>query len=333
MSHYSHLSIEERECLLLGIGEGKTIREIAKQLQRSPSTISRELKRNCKNRKDYSPNKATKNYRRRRKKCCRKRILTNVTVKALVQRLFLEQQWSPEQIDNRLKLEKNEIQISYSTIYRSIYLGDLETEKLSHGQRGVARKLRHRGKTRHKKGSEERRGKIVISHPIEERPEEAQNRTELGHWEADTVAGKTGSSCMVTLADRKSRFLLGKRVSRKAAAEVQEGIIALLITLPPKLRRSITPDRGKEFNNHPQISAALDDMPFYFPKPHAPWERGTNENTNGLIREYCPKSVDMNSFDASYFDEFIDKMNHRPRKCLGWKSPTEVFFDTLLHLT
>jgi len=333
MSHYTHLSIEERESLLLGIGEGKSIRKIAKELRRSPSTISRELKRNCKKRESYSPGKATKNYSKRRKNCCRQRILKNALAKELIQNLLLEQQWSPEQIDNRLKLEKNEIQVSYSTIYRSIYLGDLEKEKLSHGQRGVVRKLRHRGKTRHKKGNEERRGKIVISYPIEERPEGAQNRTELGHWEADTVAGKTGSSCMVTLTDRKSRFLLGKRVSRKAAAEVEEGMIALLITLPRELRRSVTPDRGKEFNNHPRISDALGAMPFYFPKPHAPWERGTNENTNGLIREYCPKSVDMNSFDASYFDEFIDKMNHRPRKCLGWKSPAEVFYDTVLHLT
>lgn len=333
MSHYRHLSIEERESLLLSIGEGKTLREIAKILRRSPSTLSRELKRNCEKKRDYSPEKATKNYHKRRKKCCRQRILKNTAAKALVQHLFLERQWSPEQIANRLKLEHNEIQVSYATIYRSIYLGDLETEKLSHGQRGVARKLRHRGKTRRRKGTEERRGKIAISHPIEERPEEAHRRTELGHWEADTVAGKTGSSCMVTLVDRKSRFLLGRRVSRKAAAEVEEGMIALLISLPPALRRSVTPDRGKEFVTHPRISAALNDLPFYFPKPHAPWERGTNENTNGLIREYCPKSVDMNSFDASYFDDFIARLNLRPRKCLGWKSPAEVFYGTVLHLT
>mgnify|MGYP004685531109 FL=1 len=329
MSHYRHLSIEERESLLLRIGEGKTLREITKILRRSPSTLSRELKRNCEKKRDYSPEKATKNYHKRRKKCCRQRILKNPAAKALVQHLFLEQQWSPEQIANRLKLEHNEIQVSYATIY----LGDLETERLSHGQRGVARKLRHRGKTRRRKGTEERRGKIAISHPIEERPEEAQRRTELGHWEADTVAGKTGSSCMVTLVDRKSRFLLGRRVSRKAATEVEEGMIALLISLPPELRRSVTPDRGKEFVTHPRISTALNDLPFYFPRPHAPWERGTNENTNGLIREYCPKSVDMNSFDASYFDDFIAKLNLRPRKCLGWKSPAEVFYGTLLHLT
>ena len=175
MSDYRHLSIEERESLLLSIGEGKTLREVAKRLQRSPSTLSRELKRNCENREEYSPDKASRNYRKRRKKCCRQRILKDAAAKALIQRLFLEQQWSPEQIDNRLKLEKNKIQVSYSTIYRSIYLGDLETEKLSHGQRGVARKLRHRGKARRKKGTEERRGKIVVSHSTEERPDGAQN--------------------------------------------------------------------------------------------------------------------------------------------------------------
>ena len=333
MSHYTHLTTEERESLLFGIGEGKSIRKIARELHRYPSTLSRELKRNCESKEDYSPSKASMNYRERRKKCCRSRILKDTTAKALVQRLFLGQQWSPEQIANRLKLEQNEIQVSCSTIYRSIYLGDLETGKLSHGQRGVARKLRHRGKTRHKQGNEERRGKIAVSHAIEERPDGAQRRTELGHWEADTVAGKSGSSCMITLADRKSRFLLGKRVSRKSAAEVEEDMIALLITLPPELHRSVTPDRGKEFANHQRISAALGDLPFYFPRPHAPWERGTNENTNGLIREYCPKSVDMDSFSASYFDDFITRMNLRPRKCLGWKSPTEVFYDSVLHLT
>lgn len=333
MSHYHHLSIEERESLLLYIGEGKSIREIARDLQRSPSTISREMRRNSKKAEAYSPSKATKQYHKRRKKCCKKRKLQNPAAKALVRRLLLDQQWSPEQIANRLKMEENEIQISFPTIYRSIYLGDLELEKSPHGQRGVARKLRHHGKSRHKKGSEERRGKFVISHPIEERPEGAQCRTELGHWEADTVVGKAGSSCMVTLADRKSRFLLGMRVSRKTAVAVTEGLIALLITLPPELRRSVTPDRGKEFANHSQVSDTLDDLQFYFPKPHAPWERGTNENTNGLIREYCPKSVDMDSFDTSYFDDFIVKMNRRPRKCLGWKSPEEVFYDTVLHLT
>ena len=138
---------------------------------------------------------------------------------------------------------------------------------------------------------------------------------------------------MITLTDRKSRFLLGKRISRKTAAEVEEGMIAMLITLPAEKRRSITPDRGKEFSNHANVTAALNGLSFYFPRSHAPWERGTSENTNGLTREYCPKSVDMNNFPDSHFVEFIDKLNNLPRKCLNWQTPFEVFFDTVLHLT
>ena len=121
--------------------------------------------------------------------------------------------------------------------------------------------------------------------------------------------------------------------SAKMTAILPPLLASRLVRASLELRRSVTPDRGKEFANHSQVSDTLDDLQFYFPKPHAPWERGTNENTNGLIREYCPKSVDMDSFDASYFDDFIVKMNRRPRKCLGWKSPEEVFYDTVLHLT
>ena len=107
----------------------------------------------------------------------------------------------------------------------------------------------------------------------------------------------------------------------------------MLSALPSDLVRSITPDRGKEFAKHAEISAALNGVPFFFPPPHAPWMRGTNENTNGLIREYCPKSIDLESFDPTFFDAFTNKINLRPRKCLGWRSPFEVFFNQLLHLT
>ena len=110
-------------------------------------------------------------------------------------------------------------------------------------------------------------------------------------------------------------------------------MIELLRTIPSAYVLSVTPDRGKEFSFHEQVTDAMNGMPFYFPKPHAPWERGTNENTNGLIREYCPKSVDMENFGEGQIASFIAKLNRRPRKCLGWKSPFEVFFNTLLHLT
>ena len=148
-----------------------------------------------------------------------KPLLLNADIHKTVQFLFLQYQWSPEQISFRLKHEKNPIQISYATIYRGIYRGFLEEGKLSPGQRGVARKLRHRGKTRHKNGCIETRGKI--SHHISERPEQANQRERIGDWEADTVAGVTGKACLVTLVDRKSRYLLCEKVAKKDSISVK----------------------------------------------------------------------------------------------------------------
>ncbi len=281
----------------------------------------------------YWPAEAEKKYLKRGKKCCRKQILDNPAVRAFVQQKILDEQWSPEQIANRAKLENSPYQVSYPTIYRAIYAGRLEFRKLSHGERGIARKLRHRGKIRRRKGEEETRGKLRISHPIEERPHAANDRSELGHWEADTVAGKTGSSCLITLTYRKSRLLLFLKIPKKTSVHVRDGLIRLLSAQPPELVRSITPDRGKEFAKHTEISTALNDVPFFFPPPHSPWMRGTNENTNGLIREYCPKSTDLESFNPAFLAAFTNKINLRPRKCLGWRSPFEVFFNQLLHLT
>lgn len=247
-------------------------------------------------------------------------------------RLFLEHQWSPEQIANRLVYEESAFRISYSTIYRAIYAGILDPERLSHGNRGVIRKLRHRGKTRRRKGSTETRGKIVISNRIQERPKEADDRQVIGHWEADTVAGKTGSACLVTITDRCSRYLLAGKVTKKHSALVADQMIALLSDLPKRKRRTITPDRGKEFPNHTLVTESL-NLPFYFPDPHAPWQRGTNENTNGLLREYLPKSFDIALSSEDDIADFIEKLNHRPRKCLAWETPYEVFSNQSFHLT
>ena len=180
MSHYQHLSIKERESILKLSSEGMGIRAIGLALGRSAATISRELRRN-RSKDGYWPDEAARKYRRRRAKCCRKRILDEPEIKTFVQHKILEEQWSPEQIANRTKLENSAYQVSYPTIYRAIYAGRLETHKLSHGERGIARKLRHRGKTRRRKGEEETRGNLRISHPIEERPQAANDRSEFGH--------------------------------------------------------------------------------------------------------------------------------------------------------
>lgn len=202
-----------------------------------------------------------------------------------VKERFLEDQWSPEQISGRIKLEGSQYKISYNTIYRAIYAGQFDEKNLSHGNRGAVRKFRHRGKRRHTNDYEERRGKIQISHPISERPKEAEERSRLGDWEADTVAGKAGKACLVTLADRKSRYLPGGKSVAKKVDPVNEVIIR---SLKGQFLESITPDRGKEFAKHNLVTEELDQVQFYFPLPHHPWQRGTSENTNGLLREYFP---------------------------------------------
>lgn len=332
MSQYKHLSIKERENILVLMNNGKSISEISRILNRSKSTISREIKRNSTS-ESYSAVEADKLYQSRRVKCRRKKILSNIKIKEKILDLFLNTQWSPEEISKRLKYENSKYKISYATIYRGIYDGTLEPVPLSHGQRGIAKKLRHRGKTRHKKGTIETRGKIVISNSIEDRSNSANDRSEKGHWEADSVAGKIGSECLVSLADRCSRFLLACKSPSKSSYDVKETMIKLLKSVGMDMVKSITPDRGKEFARHSEVTAALGGVEFYFPPPHSPWLRGTNENTNGLLREYLPKGVDMKLFTDEQIDNFVFKLNTRPRKCLGWKTPFEVFFNVVLHLT
>ena len=192
-------------------------------------------------------------------------------------------------------------------------------------------RLRHRGKKRRSKG-EPTNDNFPVGHELSERPAEAQARAQararIGDWEADTVAGVVGGAVLVTLTDRKSRFLRCARVEKKTAEHVNAAMIALL---EGQIVHSITPDRGKEFARHAMVAEAL-GVKIYFPPPYQPWQRGTNENTNGLLREYCPKHQDI----AQYSDEYIEKavwaLNNRPRKCLQWRTPYEVYFEQALHL-
>ncbi|HGF6270412.1 TPA: IS30-like element ISApl1 family transposase, partial [Escherichia coli] len=176
------------------------------------------------------------------------------------------------------------------------------------------------------KNHHEKRGKIQISNHLNDRPISAQNRSRFGHWEADTVLGKAGGACLLTLTERKSRFELVKKIPAKKAEAVQKAMIELLDS---HILRSITPDRGKEFAQHRLVTEAL-GVEFYFPEPHQPWTRGTNENTNGLLREYFPKHQDINQWSEVDIQQVINKLNLRPRKCLGWKTPYEVYFKKSL---
>ena len=251
MCHYKHLTLEEREKLLYFSAKGYSITEIVEELGRDKSTISRELKRN-RNGEQYLPSAAQQMYSKRRKACRPCKRLDDPTLFQTVKKKFLEHQWSPEQIAGRLALERKRTVISYATIYRAIYSGTFDTGPRSHGSRGVIRKLRHRGKTRHTKSHEERRGKIRISNDISQRPAGAANRSRRGHWEGDTVAGVIGKACLVTLVDRKSRYLVGGKAEAKNADAVNEVMIRALRAEP---LRSITPNRGKEFAKHAEVTA------------------------------------------------------------------------------
>lgn len=335
MSHYKHLSIDERESIHEMKILGKSQAYMSRVLRRPRSCVSRELKRNSSPiEQKYSAVKAQTKYLVRRKKCRIKLILSDEVTKNKVLSMLVENQWSPEQIANRLALEKKEI-ISYNTIYRALHSGLMEAKGSyrTKGKFSLERKLRRKGKKPKPSAQSQKRGKFQISNHIDQRPLSATNRSRFGHWEADTVAGKKGAECLVTLVDRKSRFLLAKKCAKASANEVQKAMIDLLAPLSQGKLRSVTPDRGKEFSSHLKTSQLLNNVPFYFPNPYSPWERGTNENTNGLMREYMPKHTCLSLFSNDDVKSFVNKLNLRPRKCLGWKSPFEVFFQTLLHLT
>ena len=336
MCQYTHLTIKEREKLYLMKNSGESNRKIARELGRSQSTISRELERGHSQKHPYSPSVAQMRYEKRRKNCGRKHKLSVPEHREKVRKLIEEQHWSPEQIANRLKLENDPLQISYASIYRAINAGLFNgpLDKKGHLLKAsrFSRNLRHKGKRR-KAGGKGKQSQIPITHLIEERPQGTQDRTEIGHFEGDTVIGKLGSECLLTLVDRKTRYTAGGKTASKEAEAIKGRMIEALSDLPQDKVKSVTPDRGREFARHQEVTKALPQVEFYFPPPYSPWERGTNENTNGLIREFLPKGYDMADVSDKQIEHILFLLNTRPRKCLNWLTPMEAFFDCVLHLT
>ena len=332
MSHYHHLSISERESIWENKLLGKSLREIAKGIGRSVSTVSRELKRN-RFARSYRPSKAQEKYQKRRKHCRRHKILEQTDIREKVVNLLTGQQWSPEQISKRIELEHGSPVVSYSTIYRAIktgYMEPKERKKKKHGRYFMERYLRRKGWRGKKKEKQE---KTYIHRGIEERPRSAENRSRFGHVEGDLVYSSCHKLSIVQLVDRRSRLLLTGISKTRKASEVAQVMASMLEKLPNRLLRSITLDRGFEFANHADITAKIPNAQFYFAHPMCPWERGTNENTNGLLRQYVPKNTYKVPFSPELLEEFTHKLNTRPRKCLGWKTPAEVFYHQVLHLT
>ena len=309
---YTQLTQEQRYQIQALLKMEHSGTEIADALGVHKSTISRELKRN-RGKRGYRPKQAHQFALQRRKKA-RKRITADIW--ALVEEK-LRQDWSPEQIVGRFKEEG--IAISHEHIYQYIY-----ADKRVGGD--LWKHLRCQKKRRKRVGDYDRRGKIPDRKSIEERPEVVEQRTRLGDWEVDLMLGRDHQGVLVTLTERKSRFTLLRRVANKKAKLVSQAIIELLQWVSSL--ESITADNGKEFAAHQHISQTL-SVEFYFAHPYSSWERGTNENTNGLIRQYVPKNRSLKNLSSQEETMIMDRLNLRPRKCLDFRTPFEVFFGHL----
>ena len=319
--NYQHLNINERTVIAQLQKSKVSIREIARILQRSPSTISRELKRNSfqtgihHDSTLYNPVTAEKKYSERKLNCGRKKISDEKVLSYIKSKI--ESYWSPEQIYNRLTTET--WVPSTSTIYRMIHRKQFGTITME--------KLRRKGQF---KRPAETRGKFNDGgRTIKKRPKEVYKRQEIGHWEGDTVESgrndrqRKSKYCFVTLVERKSRKCIAILVSDRTAANVTPAIINALKEFPSEMVKTITFDRGKEFCGYEQIEKEL-NCKTYFCDPYCAWQKGSNENTNGLLREFYPKGMDLSLVDTNELSHYLNLMNNRPRKCLKYKTPNEV---------
>ena len=323
MDHYHHLTIEQRENLLVCVNQGKNNAEIAAEIHCSESTVSREIRRNSAGRQEYSAIKAQRAYEKRRKNSVRKPILADPKAVQTVSNL-LEMAWSPEQISNRLKYEHNQLKISTSTIYRALDEGLLD-EKL-------CKKLRIKGRLRHGGRKKSKCGHLDIEYSIHDRPKSADKRKTIGHWESDTVRGSKWTGCIATHVERKSQYSVLCKIPNRTAEVFTQATIQAFQKIPKGKCKSFCVDHGKEFSDYRKIQIEL-NCKVYFADPHAPWQRGTNENFNGLLRQFFPKRTSFAEVTQKDVEAVMVLLNRRPRKSLRWKTPEEVFFHKVLHLT
>jgi IS30 family transposase len=302
--------------------------EIARRLGRPASTVSREVRRNStRGRYRYRAVAARVRAEERARRPKPAKLAVNGELREWVQEK-LERNWSPEQISARLAAEfadRAEMRVSHETIYQALYVqgrGALRRELARHLRTGRAlRKPRRTGG--------ERRGRIQDMVNISERPAGAQDRAVPGHWEGDLIAGQAGKSQIGTLVERSTRYtMLAPMPGGKSAAAFAAAVTPVIAGLPASLRRSLTWDQGKEMALHRQIAVAA-DVKIYFAGPHSPWQRPTNENTNGLLRQYFPKGTDLSGCSPQRLREVAGELNGRPRKVLGWKTPAEAMAEFL----
>ncbi len=313
------LRLEEREEISRGIAAGHSVRQIALRLGRSASTVSRELMRNG-GVSAYRASEAERCAWERALRPKRCRLATHPELRwRVAEKLAL--QWSPQQIAGWLKCEfayDQGMQISHETIYRSLFVqtrGVLKKELMAH--------LRTRRQLRQAKGGTTKNGlgQIVDAVSIRERPAEVEDRAVPGHWEGDLLSGSKNTH-IATLVERHTRFAMLIKLQSKDTATVVGALGKHVRTLPAELRRSLTWDRGKEMADHKAFTVAT-DVKVYFCDPRSPWQRGSNENTNGLLRQYFPKGKDLSVYSQAYLNEIALRLNQRPRKTLGYECPAD----------
>lgn len=319
MLSYTHITLEERKYLQKLLKEGYGIRQAAYALGRSPSTISREIKRN-RSAHPRQPSDNPYNYHHwraqnlatTRRRDNRRTALPQGSFKyrKVVEGLSLY--WSPEQIAMRLRKDYPGQIVGAATIYRYLKRGELI---------GFDRKthLRRRGKRKVNRNSN--CNTIQPDHLIIDWPSKIKNRRSIGHFEGDSVLGKSGTGGILTFVDRESRFLFATKISSKAAEPTQRAIVRLFSDVRVK---SISFDNGCEFARFRELEKEL-NITVYFAEPHKPWQRGTNENTNDLLRFFFPKGFDFRTLSEEELQRVVDLINNRPRKCLNWNTPAEVF--------
>ncbi|MGD0035376.1 IS30 family transposase [Paenibacillus illinoisensis] len=315
---YSHLSIIERSKLEILHRQGKSSRAIAKELGRHSSTICRELDR-ANSSYPYQAEHAQNAYEKRRQSSVSSSKWSSTLAASLEEKL--KATWSPEQINQRFRTEGLPA-VSFKTIYRWIYAGRLV--------QGTLQVLRHKGK---RQRPAETRGKFAIGRSISDRPQEVRSRETFGHWELDTVVSSRGKSkgCIATLIERKNRLYTAILLPDRTALSMEIALGVAISQYPTGTFLTATADRGKEFACYANLETSH-DLHVYFADPYSSWQRGSNENANGLLREFFPKGTDLAQVEDEDLASSLDLINHRPRKCLGWRTAHESFTEELSHL-
>jgi IS30 family transposase len=325
---YSHLNATERAAIMLLRSDGKTVRQIARKLNRDPSTISREIRRQpYHGRLPYEATRAeAQAFWQSRQSRNRRKLRPGEALFETVARQ-LRQGWSPLQIAGRLhRMQPDDaaLRVCHETIYVALYAlprGELRRELLACLRQGrQARRPRSRGADRRNRIAEELR--------IAARPEEVAERLVPGHWEGDLIKGAHNRSAVGTLVERTSRLVMLARMDGSDALAAQHGFEHLFEQVPPSLRKTLTYDRGNEMARHADLTKTT-GVKVYFADPYSPWQRGSNENTNGLVRQYLPKGTDLSGYDQDQLDAIAHQLNTRPRKVLDFLTPREAF-DHLL---